>query len=113
MNICLQGYNSKHATFALEGSASKGVMVSLTGNNTVSAAADGDAFLGMLLSSSIGHGLVQTSGHMTATYTGTAPVVGLQTLTADGKGGVKTAATGRSVMVCSVESDTGHVSFIL
>lgn len=58
MNISLQGFGAKYATFLVAGEAAEGQPVNITANGTVSVATDG-SFCGVLVSKERGLGLVQ------------------------------------------------------
>ena len=114
MDISLQGFNAKHATFAVSGELTAGQMVEVKANNTVGAAAANGVFLGQAVTVNGSYALVQTSGYMTAAYTGgTAPALGQQILAANGSGGVLVHTSGRTVMVCEVDTTAKTVSFLL
>ena len=75
------------ATFAADQGVEGGQVVKVTANSTVGACADGDDFCGVALGPRQGAGGVQVSctGSLTLGWTA---------LAADGKGGVKAAASG-------------------
>lgn len=113
MNISLQGFNAKHATFAVSGDVEAGKVVSVKETNTIKTAAANDAFLGVAVSVNSGYALVQTSGFVTLPYSGaTAPSYGQQILAADANGGVAVASAGRTVMVCGLDTTNKTVSFL-
>jgi hypothetical protein len=104
------------ATFACSGSVAEGGMVKLSGNSTVSACADGDAFAGVAaaVDRSGDACSVALGGMVTAPYSGaSAPAVGWTGLSADGSGGVRTDAAGRSRLVICVDASAHTVTFVL
>lgn len=112
MHVCFEDIGHLSATFAVD-SGSKGTPVKLSANGTVSPCGAGDVFCGVLESRRAGYGAVQLHGFVTLAYTGTAPVLGYNTLVADGSGGVKSSAEGRSYLVVHVDTTAGCVTLEL
>lgn len=113
MNVSLNSFNSKEATF-LTSSAKKGDVVALSGNLSVSPAAAGAVFCGVCTDASGGYATVRLYGHCTVPYSGTAPAVGYVALAADGDGGVKTVTSGgRTLLVTDVDATAKTVGIIL
>lgn len=113
MNVSLNGFNSKNATF-ISSSVSKGDLVSMSANNTVSAAAANAVFCGVCIDSRDGYATVQLCGYCKIPYTGTAPAVGYASLVSDGAGAAKTASSGgRSVLVTDVDTTAKTIGIIL
>ena len=102
MNISYEGIGQWAATFACDHLA-EGELVKISANGMVlSTARDG-------LACSVALG-----GMITAGYSGeSAPALGWSTLAADGAGGVKTAAEGRSFLVVDVDESGKTVTFAL
>ncbi|MDY3906928.1 MAG: hypothetical protein SOZ47_09040 [Lawsonibacter sp.] len=81
------------ATFAADQGVEGGQVVKVTANSTVGACADGDDFCGVALEPRKGAAAVQVKGFVTVSCTGDL-TLGWTALAADGKGGVKAAASG-------------------
>ena len=115
MDISLNGYGEKAATFKAQSGVAAGLPVKMTANGTVGACSDGDAFCGIALNVRGGYCAVQLSGYANAPYTGSpAPAVGYQTLSAGTGGSVKAATTGgRSILVTDVDTASKKCGFIL
>ncbi len=104
MSVSFEGVGQVCATF-LGGGLTEGQVVKMTGSGAVGACGADDAFFGVALCCKDDACTVQVGGFVSVSYSGTAPGVGWQTLAADGKGGVKTAAGG-SVTCPVVDVDT-------
>ena len=112
MDICFEGVGQVTATFQVAGeNVQPGMAVALTGSGTVGLGADGGLPCGVVLGGTRGGAAaVQIGGAAKAAYTGTAPKAGWQGLALDGKGGVKTAATGGlNCLVLAVDEDEKSV----
>ncbi len=109
MKVAFEGIGRQSATFAASDVAA-GQVCKMKENGAVTACADGDVFIGVVEGLRKGHAGVQLHGFAQLSYTGTAPGLGYVALAADGSGGVKTADTGRSVLV--VQVDTGSMNII-
>ena len=90
MNVSLEGFNSKTATFAAAADVKKGDPVTFTSNYTVGVAGSGVAFCGVCVDVRDGYATVQLCGYCRAKYSGSAPVVGYSLLAGDGSANVKT-----------------------
>lgn len=112
MNVSLCGFNFNSATFSAS-SIQKGAVVAMSGNLAVAAAAGDAAFCGVCLDCRDGYATVQLSGYCRVKYSSTAPSVGYATLAADGKGGVKKADSGVTLLVTDVDATSGTVGVIL
>lgn len=114
MNVSYEGIGQWAATFAC-GSVTVGQVVKVSDNATVAACADGDGFDGIVVAMGRDKAAcsVAMSGMQTVPYTGTAPVAGWNTLTADGNGGVKTAGSGRSYLAVDVDTTAKTVTIVL
>jgi len=114
MKLSYEGIGQWAATFACANVA-EGDVVKISGNGTVAACGDGDAFAGVVIS--VGHGgdacSAALGGMATAVYSGTVPAVGWAGLCADGTGGVKAASDGHSYLVTDVNTSTKTVTFAL
>ncbi len=113
MNTSLSGFNTLIATFS-SSTASKGDVVSMSGNMAVSKAAANAAFCGVCTDKRGGFVSVQLSGYTRLSYSGTAPAVGFAALAADGNGGVKTASSGgRTLLVTDVDTENTTIGVML
>ena len=81
------------------------------GGKAMVKAEEAEAFQGICLWQRDGIAGVQVDGFVTLPYTGTAPAVGFDILAADGNGGVRTAASGKSRMIVDVDSVLKTVTF--
>lgn len=105
MNISLNGCGETAATFETTGTVKTGTPVKIAGNGIVGPCADGEAFCGMALNVRGGYAAVQLHGYVRFSYSGTAPDVGYQTLTAAADGKIKVNADGgRSLLVTDVDT---------
>jgi len=112
MKVSYEGIGQWAATFACSG-VTEGQIVKVSGNGTVAACEDGDAFCGAAATVARDGAAcsVALGGLVTAGFSGTAPALGYTALSADGTGGVKCSESGRSYLVVSADTDT--VTFLL
>ena len=105
MEVSFQGIGEWSATF-MGGGLTEGQVVKMSGNGTVTACSAEDDFCGVVQRGGPEACAVQLGGMVTVDYSGTAPAVGFAMLSADGAGGVKTAAenSGRSLLVTAVDT---------
>lgn len=113
MNISLKGFDSSAATFEISGEIAIGAPVKISANNTVSACAAGDDFIGAALTVRDSLAGVQLTGAVTLPFSGTAPALGYTAIAADGAGGVKALTSGRKMLVVAVDSAAGTADIIL
>ena len=113
MTITSKGFAEQVLTMQSQSAINAGAPVKLTGSYTVSAAAEDDAFCGVVLSCRDGLCSVQLRGSVSLPYTGTAPSVGPAVLAADGEGGVAAAQSGTSVLVLAVDTTASTVTILL
>ena len=115
MDISLNGYGEKAATFKAESGVTAGSPVKITANGTVGACTGGDAFCGLALNVRGGYCAVQFAGYAKIPYTGdSAPAVGYQTLAAGTDGSIKAVTTGgRSILVTDVDTASKKCGIIL
>ena len=114
MKLSYEGIGQWAATFAC-GQVEEGELVKISGNGTVAACEDGDAFCGMAVSVARGGDAcsVQLGGMVTAGYTGAAPTLGWSSLAGDGSGGVKALASARAYLVVEVDTAAKTATFAL
>lgn len=106
MNLSYENIGAWSATF-LADQIKEGEVVKVTEDATVGTCASGDAFCGVAGQVRGVYCAVQLSGLATVPFSGTAPSVGNAILTADGKGGVCTAAKGETYLVLAVQEADG------
>ncbi len=112
MTVSFNGIGQVNATFFGK-SLTEDTVVKLTGSGTVAACADGDAFCGKALCCKDDACTVQVGGFLTVGYSGAAPALGWTGLAANGKGGVKAAADGRTYLVAAVDAAAKAVTIML
>lgn len=114
MTYTLNGFDTKAVTLKHDETFDVGAAVMLTDAYTVSMPASGNPFCGVCTEVRGDYATVVLGGYVKVKYTGTAPTVGYQKLSADGKGNVKADTTnGREHLVLSVDSNNSTVEFIL
>ncbi len=104
MKISYEGMGQWAATFAC-GEVDTGQVVGLAAEDSVAPCAEGDAFVGVVLAKASGGDActVILGGAVEVNFSGNAPAVGFQKLSADGKGGVKVDAGGREHLVLAAD----------
>ena len=108
-NYSFEDIGAVMATFAAGEGVEGGQVVKMTANGTVGACSEGDAFCGVALEPRKGAAAVQVKGFVTVSCTGS-PTLGWTALAADGKGGVKAAASGGvTALVVSVGTGSAVV----
>ncbi len=118
MEISLQGFHEDVATLACTTELAEGVPVAVTENGTVAAATANQPFCGITAGPSRdGYVAVQLTGYARATYSGTEPKVGYQSLSAGADGSICTTpssgATGRTMLVLDVDTTAKTAGFLL
>ncbi len=113
MSIKFNGLMDEVATFKRAAEITKGYPVKVSANDTVAAAANGNPFCGVAVNGSGSLQGVQLKGYVELPYSGTAPTVGYCALVANGNGGVKADASGRSYLVVNVDTTDTKVGLIL
>lgn len=113
MKISLKGFGENAATFKFTGVVSQGQPVTMADNFTVKPCEKGDNIIGTALNAKGEYSSVQLTGYAEFGYSGTAPEVGMCTLSGDGKGNVCVSDTGRQFIVTNVDTDNSRVGIIL
>lgn len=114
MTPILTGFETKCATLTSGEGIAKGDAVMLGENYTAVAVASSGAFCGVCTAIRNGYATVALKGHAVASYSGTAPSVGYNALSGDGKGGVKVdAENGRQILVVAVNTSDNTIEIIL
>jgi len=112
MSISFEGVGQVCATF-LCSKLAEGQVVKMKSGGTVGACSADDPFCGVALCCKDDACTVQVGGFVSVGYSGTAPAVGWSTLAADGKGGVKSAASGVTCLVADVDTTAKTVTIML
>jgi hypothetical protein len=114
MNISFEEIGSWGATFAC-GEVAEGDVVTISAGGTVGPCSDGGAFCGVV--AAMGRDqkacTVTLGGMVSATYSGSDPLVGLSKLSANGSGGVKADESGTAYWVAQVDTTAKIVTFKL
>ena len=110
MKTSLKGFNEACVTFI--GTTEAGRAVKLTANNEIAPCGNGDDFIGFCISSKDNISCVQLGGFIKVPYSGSAPKVGFNRLSADANGGVKLSENGREHLVTEVDT-IGSVAGII
>lgn len=110
MKVAFEEIGRVSASFTAD-SGEKGQVCKMSANGKVAPCAADDTFIGVMEGIRKGVCGVQLHGFAEVTYTGTAPSLGMAILVADGAGGVKTATSGRTCLVVSVDT-TGKKAVI-
>lgn len=114
MAICFDAIGEKYVTFLAAEGTEQGTVCKLSANDTVGGCGENDVFCGVAAEVKNGCAAVVMGGYVELPYTGTAPSVGYALLAADGKGGVRTAASGgRSCLVVRVDTAEKKIGLFL
>lgn len=92
------------ATFMADGAVKGGQVVKITDSGKVGPCADNEKFCGVALNPRLGAAAVQVKGFVEVPCSGSI-TPGWAVLAADGKGGVKAASAGVTVLVVSAQTD--------
>ena len=113
MDVSFSGIGDKLVTFVSNG-AKKGQVVKVDGAGTVAPCEADGVFDGVAVLADGGYAGVRLRGFVDVAYSegGGAPVVGHNTLAADGNGGVKVAGSGKDCLTVAVDT-VNHVATIL
>ena len=111
MSVSFHGIGQICATFL--GTGTEGQVVKMSDRDTVAPCSDGNSFCGVAVCVKDDACCVQVAGFVTVPYSSTVPSVGYAKLSANGAGGVKTAAEGRSFLVVDVDESGKTVTFAL
>lgn len=103
MELSFSGFGENAATFAVQDGVMPGAPVKMAGNGTVGPCAAGDSFCGAALNVRGGYAAVQLCGYIRLPYTGDAPAVGWQALSAAAGGTVQASSSGRQYLVVDVD----------
>lgn len=104
MSVSLKGYNQNAVTLIAADGLKKGDFVKISANSTAATCASGNTPCGICLNTDGKYACVQLGGYAKVKYSGTAPALGKTVVAADGNGGIKTATSGMSVLVVSVNT---------
>ena len=109
----ITGFETKEATLYTEGGIVPGMTVALKENCTAVKAASGEKFCGVCTDVRGRYITVALKGYAEASYSGTAPVVGYNTLAGDGNGNAAVKDGGREILVAAVDTQNKKISIIL
>lgn len=109
--ISYDGIGAMVATFNVESSVATGSVVKLSDCCTVATCDEGDVFAGVVFDCEAPLAAIQMEGFVTVTCTAVVDL-GYVNLVADGDGGVKLGAGGKSYLVVD-NSDSGFVTICL
>ena len=114
MKISYEGMGQWAATFAC-GDVNVGQVVEVAEEDSVKSCADGGAFAGVVLAKAKSGDActVALGGAVEVSFSGSAPEVGWQKLSADGKGGIKADAGGREHLVLAADGAAMSVVIVL
>lgn len=116
MKVAFNGTDEQVVTFEADSGVTSGKTVKMSANGKVSPCADGDLFCGIAADVRGGFAGITIRGYCRASYTGTAPSVGYNSLCANAAGGVKTAgasAASRQILVTDVDAASSTVGILL
>lgn len=117
MKVSFEGVNEQVLSFksaSVTDGALVGKPVKMSASLTVAGCSANDVFVGFGIHDEDGFAEVMTHGFVKCAYTGdTAPAVGFATLVCSSATAVKTASTGRQVLVLTVDTTNKIVSFIM
>ncbi|MBR5534813.1 MAG: hypothetical protein IKU62_08210 [Ruminiclostridium sp.] len=102
MSVAFNGMENQVVTFRAE-TGEAGDVVAMEYNDQVKTASEGTAPVGILLNKRCNYGAVQIKGFVQVAYSGaTPPSLGWNSFVADGKGGMRLAASGETGRPCLV-----------
>ena len=112
-SISMQGLGAQCLSAKKGAAVTPGYPCHFTANHTVANTASNGTFCGVIIGVRGSLVTVQYRGFVTLSYSGTAPGIGYNTLAADGAGGVKSAQSGNSYLVVSVDTSARTVCVLL
>lgn len=113
MSVAFYGTQETVLSFEAGTSVTTGAPVVISDNNQVADAAAGAQMAGIALHVRNDIAAVQVRGYAEISFSGTAPGLGWVNLAADGSGGVKALAAGRSCLVVNVDTAAKTVGLYL
>ncbi len=105
MRVAFEGTGQLVVTFETEGEVMLGTPVVMGDNHTVKTAGKDEAPIGFVQHERQGFAAIQLQGFVDCPFTGTAPTVGWNKLSADGQGGCQLDEQGLSRLVVWVKDD--------
>lgn len=109
----LTGFNTKEVTLYTSESIQPGMAVALGENCTAKIAAAGEKFCGICTDVRGKYITAALKGYCEASYSGTAPSVGYNSLAGDGNGNAAVNESGREILVAAVDTDAKKIIIIL
>ncbi|MBQ5824702.1 MAG: hypothetical protein IIW48_07825 [Clostridia bacterium] len=113
MSISFKGFNEQVATFATATELEAGTLVKMSASATVEPCKGGELFIGAVVSSHGNYAAVQTSGYVSLPYSGSAPNLGITTLSAADSETVTSDANGRTVTVIELDETNKTAGILL
>lgn len=109
----LNGFNTKEVTLYTNEAINIGDAVMLSENATAVLPSSGENFCGVCTDKRDNYITVAMTGFAQTFYSGSAPTIGYNKLSADGNGKVKTGDSGREILVAEVDTTNKTISIIL
>lgn len=113
MNVYLNGFDRKEVTFNAGAGAAEGNTVNFLSKSTVGAVAADTNFCGVCALVRNGLASVVLRGYVTVSYSGAAPSLGYNKITANGAGGVKVSDSGRDILVADIDTANHTCGIVL
>ena len=113
MNNYLNGFDRQEVTFKANSTIRQGATAKLISASMVGLASVGSDFIGVCSLVRDDAASIVMRGYVQVAFTGTAPSVGFNKLTADGEGGVKVDANGRHFLVADVDKINSTCGIII
>lgn len=109
----LNGFNTKSITLYTNEDIPVGAPVKLMENAVAAMPTSGEKFCGVCTDKRGNYVTVTFLGYAETAYSGTAPTVGYNKLSSDGKGSVATNDNGRELLVLDVDTVNKTIAFLL
>lgn len=109
----ITGFETKEVTLYTQDSIAVGMAVALKENCTAAIPASGEKFCGVCTDVRGNYITVALKGYCEASYTGSAPAVGYNSLAGDGNGSAAVNENGREILVAAVDTQAKKIIIIL
>ncbi|MBQ7296016.1 MAG: hypothetical protein IJW86_07470 [Clostridia bacterium] len=109
----LTGFNTKSVTLYCDSGIAPGMAVALRADGIGAIPASGEKFCGICTDVRGRYITAALTGYAEATYSGTAPTVGYNTLAGDGNGNVCLNDAGRELLIAGVDTSAKKITIIL
>lgn len=113
MSISFKGFNEQVITFNTAAELEAGTLVKMSDSATVAPCSDGDVFIGAVVSSHGNIAAVQTGGYISLPYSGTAPALGITSISAADSDTIKEDSNGRTVTVIELNEANETAGILL